>query len=86
MRIDGLCKQFIEMKKTLENTTEKTLRERTLESKVAQLEKELKDEKLKSLAYSTMIDVAEEECRTRWGNNRRYNAIKKGSGTPLSLK
>ncbi len=54
-------KQFIEMKKTLENTTEKTLRERTLEAKVAQLEKELKDEKLKSLAYSTMIDVAEEE-------------------------
>ena len=54
-------KQFIEMKKTLENTTEKTLRERTLEAKVAQLEKELKGEKLKSLAYSTMIDVAEEE-------------------------
>ena len=49
------------MKKTLENTTEKTLRERTLETKVAQLEKDLKDEKLKSLAYSTMIDVAEEE-------------------------
>ena len=54
-------KQFTEMKKKLENTTEKTLRERTLEAKVAQLEKELKDEKLKSLAYSTMIDVAEEE-------------------------
>lgn len=54
-------KQFTEMKKKLENTTEKTLRERTLEAKVAQLEKELKDEQLKSLAYSTMIDVAEEE-------------------------
>lgn len=54
-------KQFIEMKKTQENDTEKTLKERTLESKVAQLEKELKDEKLKSLAYSTMIEVAEKE-------------------------
>lgn len=54
-------KQFNEMKKTLEISTEKTLRERTLEAKVAQLEKELKDEKLKSLAYSTMIDTAEEK-------------------------
>lgn len=54
-------KQFTEMKKTLESKPEKTLREQTLEAKVAQLEKELKEEKLKSLALSTMIDVAEEE-------------------------
>lgn len=37
------------------------MRERTLEAKVAQLEKKLKEEQLKSMAYSTMIDVAEEE-------------------------
>lgn len=54
-------KHFTEMKKTLDSSTDKTLRERTLESKIAQLEKELKAEKLKSLAYSTMIEVAEEE-------------------------
>lgn len=54
-------KQFTEMKKSLKNTTEKTLREQTLEAKVAQLEKDLKEEKMKSLAYSTMIDIAEEE-------------------------
>ena len=54
-------KQSTEMKKTQENTTEKTVRELTLEAKVARLEKELKNEQLKSLAYSTMIDIAEEE-------------------------
>ena len=54
-------KQFIEMKKVVQQSPDKTLRERTLEAKVAQLEKELKEEKLKSMAYSTMIDVAEEE-------------------------
>ena len=54
-------KQFNEMKKVVERSPEKSLRERTLEAKVAQLEKELKEEKLKSLAFSTMIDVAEEE-------------------------
>lgn len=56
-------KQFNEMKKTIESkdTTGKSLRELTLEAKVAQLEKELKAERLKSLAYSAMIDTAEEE-------------------------
>ncbi|MCH3939696.1 MAG: transposase [Bacteroidales bacterium] len=54
-------KQFNEMKKAVERAPEKSQRELTLEAKVAQLEKELKEEKLKSLAFSTMIDVAEEE-------------------------
>ena len=54
-------KQFHEMKKVVERSPEKSLRERTLEAKVAQLEQKLKEEQLKSLAYSTMIDVAEEE-------------------------
>ena len=49
------------MKKAVERSPEKSQRELTLEAKVAQLEKELKEEKLKSLAFSTMIDVAEEE-------------------------
>ncbi len=54
-------KQFIEMKQRIEQASDKTLRERTLEAKVCQLEKELKAEKLKSLAYKTMVEVAEEE-------------------------
>ena len=54
-------KQFTEMKKAAAQSPEKSLRERTLEVKVAQLERELRNEKLKSMAYSTMIDVAEEE-------------------------
>ena len=32
-----------------------------LEAKLAQLEKELKDERMKTLAYKTLIDTAEEE-------------------------
>ena len=54
-------KQFNEMKKAVERAPEKSQRELTLEAKVAQLEKKLKEEQLKSMAYSTMIDVAEEE-------------------------
>lgn len=54
-------KQVTEMKKTLDQSPNKSLHELRLEAKVAQLEKELEAEKLKSLAYDTMIDVAEEE-------------------------
>ena len=54
-------RQFIEMKEKLDNSPEKTLRERALEAKVAQLEKELKAERLKAEAANTLIDVAEEE-------------------------
>lgn len=54
-------KQFADMKRAVGQTPVKSLAERTLEAKVAQLEKELRKEKLKSLALSTMIDVAEEE-------------------------
>lgn len=54
-------RQYIEMKKKLPESPEKTLRERTLEARLAQLEKELKAEKLKTEAANAMIDVAEEE-------------------------
>ena len=49
------------MKKKLAESPEKTLTERTLEARVAQLEKELREEKLKAEAANAMIDVAEEE-------------------------
>lgn len=53
--------QYIEMKTKLTESSEKTVRERTLEVKVAQLEKELEAEKLKTEAANAMIDVAEDE-------------------------
>ena len=42
-------------------TNNKSTRERILEARIKQLEQELKDEKIKSLAYKTMIEIAEEE-------------------------
>ena len=42
-------------------TNDKTTQERILEARIKQLEQELKDEKIKSLAYKTMIEIAEEE-------------------------
>lgn len=54
-------RRFIEMKEKLDTSPEKTLRERTLEARLAQLEKELKVEKLKTEAANALIDVAEEE-------------------------
>lgn len=52
--------------KKMNHTDKKTkaansLSERILEARVKQLEEELKKEKLRSLAYKTMIEIAEEE-------------------------
>lgn len=49
------------MQESKEIKREKSSRERLLEEHIKQLELSLKHEKLKSLAYKTMIDVAEEE-------------------------
>ena len=54
-------RQYIEMKKKLSEPAENPVKERILEARVAQLEKELKAEKLKTEAINAMIDVAEEE-------------------------
>ena len=40
---------------------EKSAQERILEARIQQLEQELRDEKIKSMAYKTMIEIAEEE-------------------------
>ncbi|MBQ1750734.1 MAG: hypothetical protein IIZ90_01805 [Bacteroidales bacterium] len=53
--------QFIEMKEKQKSVPEKSLREQTLEAKIAKLEKELEAEKLKAEAYNALIEVAEEE-------------------------
>ena len=39
----------------------RSAQERILEARIKQLEQELRDEKIKSLAYKTMIEIAEEE-------------------------
>ena len=53
---------FIVMKEKLKSMPEeKSLRERTLEEKIAKLEKELEAAKLKAEAYNALIEVAEEE-------------------------
>ena len=42
-------------------TNNRSTQERIMEERIKQLEQELKDEKIKSLAYKTMIEIAEEE-------------------------
>ena len=49
------------MQESKETKREKNKRELLLEDRIKELELSLKHEKLKSLAYKTMIDVAEEE-------------------------
>ena len=51
----------ITMKKIIEKDTHKSERELSLESKIAKLEKSLQEEQFKSIAFSTMIDVAESQ-------------------------
>lgn len=49
------------MRNAIDFESEKPLRERALEAKIAKLEKELEAERLKTKAYDTMIDIAEAE-------------------------
>jgi len=53
--------RFHEMKDKLEKRLDKTVNESALEAKIAMLEKELESERLKSLTYKTMIEVAESD-------------------------
>ena len=49
------------MKPPRDEEREKSANERLLEERIKELEQSLQHEKLRSLAYKTMIDVAEEE-------------------------
>ncbi len=55
--------QQIELQRMMSKEKEKTPYERELEAKVKQLEYQLEDEKLRTLALSTMIDLAEKEFK-----------------------
>jgi transposase-like protein len=53
----------IELQRIMSKEKEKTAYERELEAKVKRLEQQLEDEKLRTLALSTMIDLAEKEFK-----------------------
>lgn len=55
--------QQIELQRMMAKEKEKTPYERELEAKVRKLESQLEDEKLRTLALSTMIDIAEKELK-----------------------
>ena len=54
-------KHQVQLQQTMTKESQKTPRERELEQKVKQLEKELEYEKLRTLALDTMINIAERE-------------------------
>ncbi|MCW4047492.1 MAG: hypothetical protein NWE99_08035 [Candidatus Bathyarchaeota archaeon] len=54
-------KHQVQLQQTMTKESQKTPRERELEQKVKQLEKELEHEKLRTLALDTMINIAERE-------------------------
>jgi transposase len=62
----------ISIQKAMSEVEEKTPRERKLEAKVKELEKALEQERLRTLALSTMINVAERDLKI---------SIRKKSGT-----
>jgi transposase-like protein len=55
--------QQIELQRIMAKEKEKTPYERELEARVKRLESQLEDEKLRVLALSTMIDIAEKELK-----------------------
>lgn len=55
--------QQIELQRIMSKEKEKAPYERELEAKVKRLEQQLEDEKLRTLALSTMIDLAEKEFK-----------------------
>lgn len=62
----------INLQRTMSKEEEKTPRERKLEAKVKELEKALDQERLRTLALDTMINVAERDLKI---------SIRKKSGT-----
>lgn len=55
--------QQIELQRIMAKEKEKTPYELELEAKVKRLESQLEDEKLRTLALRTMIDIAEKELK-----------------------
>ena len=53
----------IKTQRIMSKEEEKTVKERELEAKVAQLERELEQERLRTLALNTLINVAERDLK-----------------------
>jgi transposase len=68
----GVTVEQINLQHTMSKEEEKTPRERKLEAKVKELEKALEQERLRTLALDTMINVAERDLKI---------SIRKKSGT-----
>ena len=63
----------IDMDKTGEdNLAEKTFEALQLKTRIEELEQQLKDAEMKSIAYSTMIDIAEKELNIKI--RKKYNS------------
>jgi transposase len=67
-----VTEEQINLQRTMSKEEEKTPRERKLEAKVKELEKALEQERLRTLALNTMINVAERDLKI---------SIRKKSGT-----
>lgn len=67
-----VTEELINLQRTMSKEEEKTPRERKLEAKVKELEKALEQERLRTLALNTMINVAERDLKI---------SIRKKSGT-----
>jgi transposase-like protein len=67
-----VTEEQINLQRTMSKEKEKTPRERKLESKVKELEQALEQERLRTLALNTMINVAERDLKI---------SIRKKSGT-----
>jgi transposase-like protein len=67
-----ITEEQINLQRTMSKEEEKTPRERKLEAKIKELEKALEQERLRTLALNTMINVAERDLKI---------SIRKKSGT-----
>ena len=67
-----VTEEQVNLQRTMSKEEEKTPRERQLEAKVKELEKALEQERLRTLALNTMINVAERDLKI---------SIRKKSGT-----
>lgn len=59
----------IELQNAMKQQREQSTREKELELKVKQLEKDLEKERLKTLALNTMIDIAERDLKIKVRKN-----------------
>ena len=70
--VNKIIDEQISIQKTMSEEVDKTQQERKLEAKIKELEKALEQERLRTLALNTMINIAERDLKI---------SIRKKSGT-----